>query len=168
MNFQRTCGSCQNNFGGFCTAKGFGQAIESEESSCELWEISEELLADVMDDAPWYLKRPYENGKLSLNEFLERMEEDLAGRPVEINLYDAIEEIYELSQQQIAEVLGVSSDVVGYARAKGTVKRRIPHFAKCLCIPEELFQICTTADLGVLIDSCIEYRRQNEKPEFPY
>ena len=165
MKFQRTCGSCQHNFGGFCTAQGFGQAIESEESSCELWEISEEFLADVVDDAPWYLKRPYENGKLNLSDFLERAEQDAAGEPVEINLYDAIEEIYDLTQQQIAEVLGVSSDVVGYARAKGTVKRRIPHFAKCLCIPEELFQICTTADLGVLIDSSIEYKKRNEKPE---
>lgn len=166
MKFQRSCGSCQYNFGGFCTAKGFGQAIESDESVCELWEISEDVLAQAVNDAPWYLKRPYESGKLSLTDFLERMELDSNGEPVEINLYDAIEEVYELNQQQIAEVLGVSSDVVGYARSKGTVSRRIPHFAKCLCIPEELFKLCTTADLGVLIDSCIEYRKRNEKPEF--
>ncbi len=165
MKFQRSCRHCQHNFGEFCTAKGFGQAIESEDSSCELWEISEESLALLMDETPWYLKRPYESGKLGLNDFLERLEEDLKGEPVLINLYDAIEEIYQMDQQQIAAVLGVSPDVVGYARAKGTVKRRIPHFSKCLCIPEELFLLCTTADLGILIDSYHTYLQQNEKPE---
>ncbi len=168
MKFQRTCRYCQHCFGDFCTASGFGQTIQSEDSSCELWEISEEALALVLDETPWYLKRPYENGKLELNDFLSQAEEDAKGEPVIINLYDAIEEIYQMDQHQIAAILGVSPDVVGYARSKGTPKRRVAHFAKYLCIPEELFTICTTADLGVLIDSYHQYLKSNEKPEFPF
>ena len=166
MNFQRTCGSCQNNFGGFCTAKGFGQAIESDDSSCELWEINEEYLAQIADTAPWYLKKPYDSGKLSQKDFLLKLEQDSKGLPVELNIYDAIEEAYGIDQKRIAEILGVSSDVVGYARAKGTVARRIPHFSKCLCIPEEFFREFTTEELPAMELSFEEYKKRNEKPEF--
>ena len=150
MKFQRSCEHCLHNFGGFCTAKGFGQAIESDDSSCELWEINEEYLAQIADTAPWYLKKPY----------------DSKGLPVELNIYDAIEEAYGIDQKRIAEILGVSSDVVGYARAKGTVARRIPHFSKCLCIPEEFFREFTTEELPAMELCFEEYKKRNEKPEF--
>lgn len=165
MKFQRNCGHCLHNFGGFCTAKGFGQAVESEDDSCELWEVSEDYLAYAADTAPWYLKRPYENGKLSRNDFLMKLEQDAQGLPVEINLYDAIEEVYGMDQKQIAAILGVSSDVVGYARAKGTVERRIPHFSRCLYIPEEFFRSFTTEELPALPLCLEEYKKRNEKPE---
>ncbi len=166
MKVQRCCRSCQHNFGDFCTAKGFGQTIESEDSICELWEISEDSLKLLLKETPWYLKRPYDNGKLELRELLDHIEEDADGKAISINLYDAIEEIYQMDQIQIAEVLGVSPDVVGYARSKGTVKRRIPHFAETLCIPEELFSSCTTADLETIRSSHQAYLKSIEKPEF--
>ncbi len=165
MTIQRTCAHCQHNFGGFCTAKGFGQAVESDDSSCELWEISEEFMAEVLDAAPWYLKRPYKNGKLSQTDFLDKVETDAKGLAVAIELYDAIEEIYGMTQQELAAVLGVSSDVVGYAKAHGTVKRRIPHFSQCLCIPEEFFKEFSTAQLSQLKKCSEEYKNKNEKPE---
>lgn len=165
MNFQRTCEHCLHNFGGFCTAKGFGQAVESDDSSCELWEIRERYLARIADAAPWYLKKPYENGKLSQKDFLQKLELDSQGLPVEVNLYDAIEEVYGIDQKQIAAILGVSPDVVGYARSKGTVARRIPHFSKCLFIPEEFFQSFTTEELPAMALCFEEYKKRNEKPE---
>ena len=166
MTIQRSCANCQYNFGGFCTAKGFGQAVESDDSSCELWEISEEFLADVLDTAPWYLKKPYKNAKLSLTDFLAKVDQDAKGLAVDIELYDAIEEIYGMTQQELAAVLGVSSDVVGYAKAHGTVARRIPHFSACLCIPQEYFKSFSTAQLPQLQECFREYQKQNEKPEF--
>ena len=165
MKFQRTCEHCQHNFGGFCTAKGFGQPVDSDDATCELWEISDEFLADAVDAAPWYLKRPYKAGKLEQQDFLSRLEQDAAGLPVEIGIYDAIEEVYGLTQQRLADILGVSSDVVGYARSKGTVARRIPHFAKCLHIPEELFRSFTTADLPTLEQCRKDYEKQFLRPE---
>ena len=84
---------------------------------------------------------------------------------MEVNLYDAIEEAYGIDQKKIAEILGVSSDVVGYARAKGTVARRIPHFSKCLCIPEEFFREFTTEELPAMELCLEEYKKRNEKPE---
>lgn len=165
MKFERNCGYCQFNFGGFCTAKGFGQAVESDEDSCELWEISEESLLPVVDDAPWYLKKPYQAGKMELDAFLSAVEQDSRGEEVELNLYDAIEEIYGMTQQQIAGILGVSSDVVGYARAHGTVERRISHFSQCLCIPEKLFRRCTTEDLPEL-EAAFQQYQENKTPEF--
>ena len=166
MKFQRSCEHCLHNFSGFCTAKGFGQAIESDDSSCELWEINEEYLAQIADTAPWYLKKPYDSGKLSQKDFLLKLEQDSKGLPVELNIYDAIEEAYGIDQKRIAEILGVSSDVVGYARAKGTVARRIPHFSKCLCIPEEFFREFTTEELPAMELCFEEYKKRNEKPEF--
>jgi len=166
MTIQRTCAHCRHNFGGFCTAKGFGQAVESDDSSCELWEISEEFLADVLDAAPWYLKKPYKNGKLTEMNFLDKVEQDAKGLAVDIELYDAIEEIYGMTQQELAAVLGVSSDVVGYAKAHGTVARRIPHFSQCLCIPAAFFKTFSTAQLPQLKECFSEYEKKKEKPEF--
>lgn len=165
MKIQKSCEHCLHNFGGFCMDKGFGQTVEDGDLGCQNWEISEEYLLQVCDAAPWYLKKPYKSGKLNLQEFLTKLDEDEQGKAVEINLYDAIEEIYKINQQQISEILGVSSDVVGYARAKGTVERRIPHFSKCLYIPEEFFRHFTTDDLPAIPLCYEEYQKINKKPE---
>ena len=165
MEFQRSCGDCQYNFGGFCTAKGFGQLAEGETVPCQLWEISEEALARAVEAAPWYLKKPYEMGKTSLSAFLEDLERDAQGLPVEIGIFDAIEQVYGYSQRELAQILGVSSDVVGYAKAHGAVARRIPHFSRCLHIPEELFRHFTTADLPLLEQCRVAYETQLKKPE---
>ena len=163
MKFQRICRNCQHNFGGFCLAKGLGAEIKSDDESCEFWEICQENLVEIVDSAVWYLKNPYLAGKLNLNDFLEKIEQDAENIPVYINIYDAIEEIFGVNQQKIAEILSVSPDVIGYAKAHGTVERRISHFSEVLCIPEDLFRNFTSVDLPILEQSFQQFLMKNSE-----
>ncbi len=144
----KNCGGCANNFGGYCTAKA--RLLTGEEACCALWEPSPEYLAQAADEAPWFLRLPYEEGKRSAKELLEDLQRLREGQPVTLNLYDCVLRLYELDLQQLAGILGVSPDVVGYARAHGTPPRRVAAFAQALCIPEELFQHFTNQQLPQL------------------
>lgn len=134
----KNCGSCANNFGGYCTAKA--QLLGGEEDCCSQWEPSPEYLAQAVDAAPWFLRQPYEEGRRSGAELLQDLQRLREGQPVSLNLYDCILAVYQLDVQQLGKILGVSPDVVGYARAHGTPPRRIAAFAEALAIPEELFR----------------------------
>lgn len=125
MKVQKDCSTCEHNFGGLCTAlEKVGQCNEQPVQDCPNWGINEEYLAQLLQEGPWYLTKPYQHGKLTLSRFLQEMEQDALGEAVELNLFDAIEEIYGFSTARLADICGVSADVVGYARTHGTIKDR--------------------------------------------
>lgn len=165
MKVQKDCSTCEFNFGGLCTAEGkMVPCSEEPIEDCPNWGIDEQYLAQLLQEGPWYLTKPYRHGKRSLSCFLQDMEQDERGEAVELNLFDAIEEIYGVSTNRLADICGVSADVVGYARTHGAVKRRIPCFSHCLYIPEKMFEKFTSKDIPMLRECYKTYQINNKKP----
>ncbi|MPN49468.1 hypothetical protein SDC9_197089 [bioreactor metagenome] len=67
--------------------------------------------------------------------------------PIEINIYDVIERIYNLKYDQLAKMLNVSSGVVCYARTRGTIARRAAEFSNKLNLPIKYFKKVTNLDI---------------------
>lgn len=55
---------------------------------------------------------------------MELLQKDAEGIPIEINIYDAIEEIYKLNDIELAGVLDVSVGVIQYAKRRKTIAKR--------------------------------------------
>ncbi len=56
----------------------------------------------------WYIKEPYKRGQISYGKFLEFLRKDDEGIGIHINIYDAIEKVYDLQPWELAGVLDVS------------------------------------------------------------
>lgn len=154
MKVKRECNTCEFNFNGVCAGHGdvynYGEKIIDDTKGCDDWGADFKYFSEVMKEAPWYIKNDYENCKISFEEFLKKLDDDNNGIALKINLYDAIEKIYDLSFVELAEVLGVSLGVVNYARFQGTTAKRVSEFSAKLCIPVGFFNYFTTHDLEEL------------------
>lgn len=100
--------------------------------------------------APRFLREAYNDCYISYSEFLSRRTDYFAGKPVPINPFDAIKQVYGISMVDIAVVLGVSFGVVYNAKIKGVPAKRIGQLSSGLCIPEKILAKTTTADLEEL------------------
>lgn len=140
MVIDRTCQTCEFNFSGVCAEDmNYGKEVTNSDIECEGWSISLDYFSEIINKSPWYIKQPYENGKLSIEELLQKLEEDKTGRGTKINIYDAIAHVYGIPWWELGGILGVRWSVVGRAVSKGTVDKRKKQFAPILRIPEEYF-----------------------------
>lgn len=81
---------------------------------------------------------------------MELLRKDDQGIGIEINIYDAIEKVYEVTPWELAGVLGVSIGVLGYARTRETVDKRKKQFSSRLHIPESFFDRFLSTQLEAL------------------
>lgn len=150
MKLKIQCSNCEFNFNGICAGHGntykYGEAITDLSKSCDDWGANLEYFTEITNLAPWYIKMPYEKCKISYNEFINLLKNDEQGVPIEVNIYDAIENIYGLNTFQLAELLNVSVGVIGYAKTRGTNEKRLHEFSNKLYIPREYFNHITTQD----------------------
>lgn len=154
MKLIRECRTCEFNFDGVCAGHGdtykYGEKIIDDNKGCNDWGASLEYFSNITEKAPWYIRDDYKKYKISYDEFLKRLDDDEKGIPIEINLYDAIENIYELSLVELAEVLNVTLGIISYAKSRGTVAKRVTDFSRKLYIPVKFFNYFTTQDFEEL------------------
>ena len=120
MRIDKICKTCGFDFNGVCGM--YTTCKEGEE--CDDWEASLEYYTEITKKAPWYIKKPYDQCKISYEKFLDLLQQDEQGVGVEINIYDAIEKVYELNSVELAGVLDVSMGVLGYASTQRTITKR--------------------------------------------
>jgi hypothetical protein len=150
MKLIRECRTCEFNFDGMCAGEGegatyqYGEKIIDDTKNCDDWGASLEYYSDITEKAPWYIREDYKRYRISYDEFLKKLDDDEKGVPIKVNLYDAIENIYNLRMDELAKVLNVTIGVIGYARSRGTVAKRVADFSCKLCIPAKFFNHFTT------------------------
>ena len=86
------------------------------------------------------------------------LQQDEQGIGVEINIYDAIEKVYELNAVELAGVLDVSMGVLGYASTQRTIPKRKRQFSSRLHIPESFFEKFLSTQLDTLRKCREEFR----------
>ena len=104
MRIDKICKTCGFDSNGVC---GMYTTCKEDEE-CDDWEASLEYYTEITKKAPWYIKKPYDQCKISYEKFLDLLQQDEQGVGVEINIYDAIEKVYELNSVELAGVLDVS------------------------------------------------------------
>ena len=90
MRIDKICKTCGFDSNGVCGM--YTTCKEGEE--CDDWEASLEYYTEITKKAPWYIKKPYDQCKISYEKFLALLQQDEQGVGVEINIYDAIEKGY--------------------------------------------------------------------------
>ncbi len=152
---KKECSTCEFNFGGICTGHGdiyqYGETIADATKCCIGWSGSLEYFEQRIATAPRYLRDEYNDCRISYQEFSKLVDDFEDGKPVPINIFDAIKYIYGISMVDIAVLLGVTYGVVYRAKTKGFAKKRIAQFADSLCIPKELLLNVTTNDFEQLL-----------------
>ena len=81
---------------------------------------------------------------------MDLLRKDDQGIGIEINIYDAIEKVYEVTPWELAGVLGVSIGALGYARTRKTIDKRKKQFSGRLHIPESFFDRFLSTQLEAL------------------
>lgn len=98
MEFIKQCSTCDFNFSGKCGSSG--NMIPDITQSCSDWEESQDYYAVMYQNAPWYIRNPYdENPSVNLGELLEM---DSKGEAITVNIFDAIKEFYDLTLVDLA------------------------------------------------------------------
>ena len=154
MRVDKTCKTCGFDSNGVCGM--YSTCKEDEE--CDDWEASLEYYTEITKKAPWYIKGPYDRCKISYEKFLDLLQQDEQGVDVEINIYDAIEKVYELNSVELAGVLDVSMGVLGYASTQKTIPKRKRQFSSRLHIPESFFDEFLSTQLDALKKCREEFR----------
>ena len=142
MEFIKQCSTCDFNFSGKCGSSG--NMIPDITQSCSDWEESQDYYAVMYQNAPWYIRNPYdENPSVNLGELLEM---DSKGEAITVNIFDAIKEFYDLTLVDLAVLFRENFGVMYYARNVRITDRRAYQFASTLRLPVELFKNTTTDD----------------------
>lgn len=158
MEVLKICRTCEFNIKGFCGNGGvykYDEYIEKDDIECIGWGSELKYFSELIDNAPWYIKGPYERYEIYFDDLIKLLEQDYRGEGVKINIYNAIEEIYGIRWWELSEILGVSQGVVGYAKRRGTLPKRKIVFSNCLHIPVEFFDTILSTQLDVL-EQCKE------------
>ena len=96
MRIDKICKTCGFDSNGVCGM--YTTCKEGEE--CDDWEASLEYYTEITKKAPWYIKKPYDQCKISYEKFLDLLQQDEQGVGVEINIYDAIEKVKKSRQDR--------------------------------------------------------------------
>lgn len=153
MTLTKTCKTCEFNFDGVCAEGGvykYGEKITLDNIKCDGWGASLKYFSEITENAPWYIKEPYQKCQISYGEFLKFLAQDEQGIGIKVNIYDAIEKIYELMPWELAGVLDVPIGVLGYARTRGTIAKRKKQISSRLHIPEKFFDEFLSTQLEML------------------
>lgn len=149
MKLNMTCKTCEFGSNESCCAEN-SKKSHQDDTECGDWGASLEYFSEIIDNAPWYIKEPYRRCHIGYDKFLELLRKDDQGIGIEINIYDAIEKVYEVTPWELAGVLGVSIGVLGYARTRETVDKRKKQFSSRLHIPESFFDWFLSTQLEAL------------------
>lgn len=180
LEFLKECKTCEFNFSGICVGHGdtykYGEAITNDTLPCNDWGANLGYFAEITQNAPWYIRKPYQNRKINYSTFEKLLEADAKGENIEVNIYDAIREIYGLSLVDLAVLFNVTFGVMYRARSIGTPAKRLKKFSQVLCIPRELFKNLTThnfeqlekckvkfeqsTDIGTILKSIPEWKQE--------
>ncbi len=151
---KKNCSTCEFNCDEICAGRGdvypYGGAISDDTKCCIDWSASFEYYEHETTTAPRFLRDAYTDCHISYQEFSQLFDDFKAGRPVPINIFDAIKHVYGISMVDIAVLLGVTYGVVYRAKTKGFAQKRIPQFSSALCIPGKLLVSTTTSDFDAL------------------
>ena len=151
---EKQCSTCEFNFKGTCAGSGniykYGETITDDTKCCDGWSASFEYFEYKRTSAPRFLRDACNFCRISYQDFSKQVDDFQAGKPVPINIFDAIKFIYGISMVDIAVLLDVTYGVVYRSRTHGVAKKRISQFANGLCIPEELLFNVTTSDFEEL------------------
>lgn len=144
-----TCETCEFGSNKGCCAENSKKNYQ-DDTECGDWGASLEYYSEIIDNAPWYIKEPYRRCHISYDKFMDLLRKDDQGIGIEINIYDAIEKVYEVTPWELAGVLGVSIGVLGYARTRKTIDKRKKQFSSRLHIPESFFDRFLSTQLEAL------------------
>ena len=109
MQLNINCETCEFYYDNDCIIDSENSEKTNQNSIlCDDWSASFEYYSEITENAPWYIKEPYKYHKINYEEFIENLKQDAKGVGIRINLYDAIEKIYDLNIWELASVLGVS------------------------------------------------------------
>lgn len=101
MKLLKQCKTCEFNFSGTCAGHGdtykYGEKITDDALGCDDWGADLDYFIELTTNAPWYVKELYNDLKVDYSRFLELIEADTAGQPIEVNIYDAIRKGSEYS-----------------------------------------------------------------------
>lgn len=151
---KKQCSNCEFNFSGTCAGHGdvyqYGETISDDTKYCDSWGASLEYYENQTATAPRFLRDAHNDCRISYHEFSKYVDDVEFGKPVSINIFDAVKHIYGISMVDIAVLLGVTYGVVYRAKTKGFAKKRLTQFAAGLCIPERLLINTTTEDFEEL------------------
>lgn len=165
IHIAKSCATCEFNFRGICAGDKCNEKIYDVNSSCEGWSSNLYYFDYLIENAPWYLKQKYKNHKISFDELVDLLEKDENDVPINLNIFDVIENIYDLKYPyEIAKVLGVSDSVVSYAYYRGTPTKRLHDFSNILCIPTRYFHNITTCDFNVIETCKEEFYKHHKHP----
>lgn len=161
MKLEKICKTCEFNFSGVCAGHGgiyaYGEQISDFSKECKCWNADVSYYTKLIKEASWYIRELYNNCKIDYDTFLNLIERDSNGEPIEVNIYSAIEKIYGLNIINLATVLNVSVGVITYAKNRGTPKKRIKDFSKILKIPQQYFERCTNKDFEKLRECKLKF-----------
>lgn len=172
MKLNMTCRTCEFGSNGFCKDDGkdeHSKELIQDDISCDEWGASLEYYSEITENAPWYIKEPYKKCQISYGEFLEFLRKDGEGIGININIYDAIERVYDLQPWELAGVLDVSMGVIGYARMQKTTVKRKRQFSSRLHIPEIFFDNFSSIQLEELKkckEECYEFYGSESMKKF--
>lgn len=166
MQLHKRCKTCEFNFSGTCAGHGntykYGDMITDDSLSCDDWSAGLDYFTEITTNAPWYIREPYQNFKIDYPKFLELLDADAAGKAIQVNIFDAIREIYGLSLVDLAVLLNVTFGVMYRARSVGTPAKRLKKFSQTLCIPTEFFSEVTTHDFPKIEQCKIEFEKTHD------
>lgn len=153
MKLYKICSTCE--FGSYRENMDVSECeycgeVNPEGKGCDEWGASLEYYSEITQNAPWYIKEPYNRHQINYKKFLDYIQKDEEEIGIEINIYDAIEKIYGLKSWELAGVLDVSMGVVGYARNRGTIAKRKRQFSGRLHIPERFFDNILSTELETI------------------
>lgn len=149
LHLDKSCRTCEFNFDGICTGgEKYGSKIEDLNSMCEDWGINFERYDFITSNLPWYFKNKFRRNKIGISKLLNLIELDEQNIPIELNIFELVEQVYGLSYpHEIAEIIGIPETVLCYAYMHGTPLKRIGDFSSKLCIPMKYFENVTTVDI---------------------
>lgn len=153
MILNKTCKTCELYDGKVC-----GIYKTDKKEVCEDWGASLDYYNEITKTAPWYIRIPHERYEIQYEQFMELLQKDAEGIPIEINIYDAIEEIYKLNDIELAGVLDVSVGVIQYAKRRKTIVKRKKQFSSKLHIPESFFDKFLSTQLNILEECKKEFQ----------
>ena len=135
--------ACEFNFEGICAGSGnvyqYGEPITDDTKCCNDWGASFKYFAHQTTTAPRFLREAYNGGHISYQDFSRLVDDYNEGKPVSINIFDAIKCVYGISKVDIAVVLGVSFGVVYSAKTKGFAKKRLPSLQVAYACQKDCF-----------------------------
>ncbi len=166
MEFLKQCKTCEFNFSGICAGHGdtykYGEAITNDTLSCDDWGANLEYFSEITQNAPWYIREPYQDCKIDYSTFEKLLEADTKKEAIEVNIYDVIRKIYGLSLVDLAVLFDVTFGVMYRARSVGTPVKRLKKFSQVLCIPAEFFKKITTHDFEQIKKCKVEFEQSTD------